>query len=157
MARVWLITGGARGLGRAQAESVSEAGGNGTLINTVTLIARLLLGLMFLVFGSNNMFGFFDPGLQLSGTASQFVEALGQSHVMWVVGAIQMAGGVLLLVNRFVPLGLVLLGPVIVNILLFHAFMSPRGMEPGILASVLWLIVFYRNRQHFSGVFAPHT
>jgi len=64
---------------------------------------------------------------------------------------------VLLLVNRFVPLALVLLGPVIVNIICFHVFMNPSGAPPAAVVTVLWLIVFYANRQHFSGIFVQRA
>jgi len=63
----------------------------------------------------------------------------------------------LLLVNRFVPLGLVLLGPVIVNILLYHLFLNPAGIGLAIFVTILWFIVFYGHRQYFSGIFAQHT
>jgi membrane protein YdbS with pleckstrin-like domain len=71
-----------------------------------------------------------------------------------VVAALQVAGGALLLVNRYVPLGLVLLGPVIVNILLYHIFLNPAGFALAIVVTVLWFIVFYAYRPYFSGIFA---
>jgi putative oxidoreductase len=90
------------------------------------LIARLLLGLIFVVFGLNGFLNFFNMGPMPSGLAGQFIGALGLSHYFWVVAALQVAGGALLLINRFVPLGLVLLGPVIVNIILYHALIHLR-------------------------------
>jgi uncharacterized membrane protein YphA (DoxX/SURF4 family) len=120
----------------------------------VTLIARILLGLMFIVFGLNGFLNFLNMGPMPTGLAGQFIGALVQSHYFWVVAALQVIGGVLLLVNRYVPLGLVLLGPVIVNILLYHIFMNPAGMAMAIVVTVLWFIVFYDRRQYFSGIFA---
>jgi len=122
----------------------------------VLLIARLLLGLIFVVFGLNGFLNFIK-GPMPSGLAGQFVGALVLSHYFWVVAAIQVAGGVLLLVNRYVPLGLVLLGPVIVNIICYHAFLNPSGAVPAAVVTVLWLIVFYCKRQYFSGIFAQRT
>jgi sorbitol-specific phosphotransferase system component IIBC len=58
---------------------------------------------------------------------------------------------------RFVPLALVLLGPIIVNIICFHVFMNPMGAPPAVVATILWFIVFYRNRQHFSGIFVQRS
>ena len=84
----------------------------------VTLIARLLLGLIFVVFGLNGFLNFLSMGPMPTGLAGQFIGALSLSHYFWVVAALQVVGGALLLVNRFVPLALVLLGPVIVNIIL---------------------------------------
>ncbi|MCU1267254.1 MAG: hypothetical protein JWM21_3572 [Acidobacteria bacterium] len=123
----------------------------------VTLIARLLLGLMFVVLGLNGFLNFLNMGPMPSGLAGQFIMALALSHYFWVIAGLQVAGGVLLLVNRFVPLGLVLLGPVIVNILLYHGFLNPSGAALGIVATVLWFIVFYSQRQYFSGIFAQRT
>ncbi|MDX6532111.1 MAG: putative oxidoreductase [Blastocatellia bacterium] len=123
----------------------------------LTMIARLLLGLIFVVFGLNGFLNFLSMGPMPSGLAGQFVGALALSHYFWVVAALQIAGGALLLVNRFVPLGLVLLGPVIVNIILYHVFLNPTGIAPAIVATILWLIVFYERRQYFSGIFVQRT
>ena len=115
----------------------------------VTLIARLLLGILFVVFGLNGFLNFINMGPLPSGLAGQFILALVLSHYFWVVAALQVIAGVLLLVNRYVPLALVLLGPVIVNILLYHIFLNPAGMGMAIAVTVLWFIVFYDRRQHF--------
>src|SRR6267142_904935 len=116
----------------------------------LTLIARLLLGLIFVVLGLNGFLNFLSMGPMPSGLAGQFVGALVLSHYFWVVAALQLAGGALLLVNRFVPLALVLLGPVIVNILLYHVFLNRSGAQLAILVTILWFIVFYGHRQYFS-------
>jgi uncharacterized membrane protein YphA (DoxX/SURF4 family) len=123
----------------------------------VTLIARLLLGLIFLVFGLNGFLGFLKMGPMPAGLAGQFIGALFLSHYLWVVAALQIVGGALLLANRFVPLALVLLGPVIVNILCYHVFLNPTGIAPAIVVTILWFIVFYRHRQYFSGIFVQRT
>jgi uncharacterized membrane protein YphA (DoxX/SURF4 family) len=123
----------------------------------LTLIARLLLGLSFVVFGLNGFLNFLSMGPMPTGLAGQFIGALVLSHYFWVVAALQVAGGALLLVNRFVPLGLVLLGPVIVNIILYHVFLNPSGVAPALVATILWLIVFYAQRQYFSGIFVQRT
>src|SRR5258706_14415995 len=123
----------------------------------VTLIARLLLGLIFVVLGLNGFLNFLSMGPMPTGLAGQFVGALVLSHYFWVVAAIQVAGGVLLLVNRYVPLALVLLGPVIVNIICYHVFMNPMGAPPAAIATILWSIIFYRVRQHFSGIFVQRV
>ena len=119
----------------------------------VTLIARILLGLVSLVFGLNGFLNFLNMGPMPTGLAGQFMGALILSHYYWVVAALQIAGGLLLLVNRFVPLALVLLGPVIVNILCYHVFLNQAGAAPAVVVTILWFIVFYANRQHFSGIF----
>jgi len=121
----------------------------------VILIARLLLGLIFLVLGLNGFLNFLSMGPMPTGLAGQFIGALVLSHYFWVVAALQIAGGALLLMNRFVPLALVLLGPVLVNILLYHVFLNLAGIPLAIMVTVLWFIVFYGHRQNFSSIFAP--
>ena len=123
----------------------------------VILISRLLLGLTFVVFGLNGFLNFLNMGPLPTGLAGQFMGALFLSHYYWVVAVLQIVGGALLLVNRFVPLGLVLLGPIIVNIICYHVFLNPSGALPAVVVTVLWFIVFYAKRQYFSGIFAQRT
>jgi putative oxidoreductase len=123
----------------------------------VTLIARLLLGLIFFVLGLNGFLNFLSMGPMPTGLAGQFIGALVLSHYFWVVAALQVAGGALLLVNRYVPLALVLLGPVIVNIILYHVFLNPSGAPLAIVVVILWGIVFYSHRQYFSSIFVQRT
>ena len=115
------------------------------------LVARILLGLLFTVFGLNGFLHFIPSSLP-SGLAGQYVGALYVSHYLVVVFLLQLIGGLLLLVNRFVPLALVLLGPVIVNILLFHAFLAPEGLPMALFATILWFVVFAGVRKAFDGV-----
>ena len=119
----------------------------------VALIARLLLGLIFFVLGLNGFLQFLNMGPMPSGLAGNFMGALFQSHYLWVVAGLQVIGGALLLVGRFVPLALVLLGPVIVNILLYHLLLHLGGIGLALVVTVLWFIVFYAHRQYFSGLF----
>jgi putative oxidoreductase len=121
------------------------------------LIARILLGLIFLVFGLNGFLHFIPMGPMPTGLAGQYIGALAGSHYILFVAALQVAGGVLLLVGRYVPLGLTLLGPVIVNILLFHLLMDPKGLPIAIVVTILWGIVAFHLRQYFSGLFAQKT
>jgi uncharacterized membrane protein YphA (DoxX/SURF4 family) len=74
------------------------------------------------------------------------------SHYFYVVAVLEVAGGALCLIGRFVPLGLTLLGPVIVNILLFHAFLEPAGLPLAALVGVLALLLLWANRAAFSGL-----
>ncbi len=115
------------------------------------LIARVLLGLLFLVFGLNG-FLHFIPMAPPPGLAGQYMGALFLSHYVVAVFLLQIVGGVLLLANRFVPLALVLLGPVLVNILLFHALMAPEGLPVALFSTVLWAILFYAVRSAFAGL-----
>src|SRR2546426_11911930 len=85
----------------------------------------------------NGFLNFLSMGPMPSGLAGQFIGALFQSHYYYVVAGLQVIGGVLLLANRFVPLALVLLGPVIVNILLYHVFLYPAGIALAIFVTIL--------------------
>ncbi|MGH9966347.1 MAG: hypothetical protein ACREBG_00720 [Pyrinomonadaceae bacterium] len=123
----------------------------------VVLIARLLLGLVFVVFGLNGFLNFLSMGPMPTGLAGQFIGALFVSHYFWVVAGLQILGGALLLANRYVPLGLVLLGPVIVNIICYHVFLNPTGVALPIVVTILWLTVFYTHRQYFSGIFVQRA
>ncbi len=117
----------------------------------VSQVARYLMGFLFVVFGLNG-FLHFIPMPPPTGTAGQFLGALASSPYMTVVFVIQLVAGVLLLTNKFVPLALVLLAPVIVNIVLFHAFMAPQGIGLALLVLVLWLVAATRVRSAFSGL-----
>ena len=120
----------------------------------ITLV-RVLLGLAFVVFGANIFLHFLPmkPPTPPPPLAMDFSKALMDSHYMLVVGALQFMGGLLLLIGRYVPLGLTLLGPVIVNILLFHIFLEPKGLPIAILVSVLSLIVLWYHRSAFAPLF----
>jgi uncharacterized membrane protein YphA (DoxX/SURF4 family) len=81
--------------------------------------------------------------------------ALYVSHFLYVVGALQVAGGLLLLTGRWVPLGLTLLGPVIVNILSFHVLMAPAGLPLALVVTALSLFLVWRYRGNFAGLVRP--
>ena len=117
----------------------------------VIIIARSLLGLIFVVFGLNAFLNFISmPPPQ--GLAGDFVKALFVSHYIYVVAVLQIAGGALCLLGRFVPLGLTLLGPVIVNILLFHIFLEPAGLPLALVVGALALFLLWAYRQAFGGL-----
>jgi putative oxidoreductase len=119
----------------------------------VVLVARTILGLAFLIFGLNGLHDFMHAPMP-PGPAGQFMGVLFVSHYLIAVALVEAVGGLLLLIGQFVPLALVLIGPVLVNILLFHAFFLPAGFPPAIVATVLWFIVFYRHRAAFAGIFS---
>ena len=118
----------------------------------VVLIARILLGLIFLVFGLNGLLHFLKMP-PMTGDAGLFVGVMAQHGYMSFVAVLQVIGGVLLLVGRYVPLGLVLLSPIIVNVLLFHALLAPEGIVPGLLTAILDLFLLWAYRLSFRGLF----
>jgi putative oxidoreductase len=125
-------------------------------MKVIALIARILLGLMFCIFGLNGFLNFLHGPIP-GGIAGTFLGALIQSHFVYFVSGIQLIAGILLLVNRYVPLALVLLAAVIANILVLHLAMQPSGLPPGILAAVLWLIVASRYRASFASLFVARA
>lgn len=119
-------------------------------------VARILLGLLFTVFGLNG-FLHFIPMQPPTGLAGQYMGALFVSHYLIIVFLVQLVGGLLLLANRYVPLALMLLGPVIVNIVCFHAFLAPEGLPLALVTTLLWAVVFAATHKAFAGVFAQRV
>jgi putative oxidoreductase len=117
-----------------------------------TIIARTLLGLIFVVFGSNMFLHFIPMPPPPEGPARDFITGLFVSHYLYVVGALQVVGGLFLFTSRWVPLGLTLVGPVIVNIVCFHALMAPAGLPMAIAVSVLAVFLLWRHRKNFAGL-----
>ena len=120
-------------------------------MNVASTIARYLLGLIFLTFGLNG-FLHFIPMPPPTGVAAQFFGALFVSKFYVVIFLLQIVGAVLLLVNRYVPLALTILGPVIVNILCFHILMAPAGIPLAVVVTILWALVAYSVRSAFVGI-----
>lgn len=105
----------------------------------VILGARLLLGALFVVFGTNYFFPFM-PMPENPPEAQAFLGALFQAGYMFpLIKVTEIVGGALLLLG-FVPIGLILLSPVVVNIVAFHLFLAPGGM--GLNVALVGLMVF---------------
>src|SRR5688572_20895338 len=119
-------------------------------------IVRILLGLVFAVFGANGFLHFLGPIPVMEGPAGAFIGAMVNSGYIYVIAGLEVVGGLLLLLaSHFVPLGLILLGPVIVNIMLFHIFMAPDGLLMGCVISVLALFLLWVYRFKFPAIFQP--
>ena len=118
------------------------------------LISRYLLGLIFTVFGLNGFLNFIKQPPPTDPNAIHFFTAVAVSHYAYMFFAFQLLAGLLLLSGFFVPLALVILAAELVNILTFHATMNPAGIAPGLLATVLWIIVFVRYRASFAPLLA---
>jgi putative oxidoreductase len=119
----------------------------------VVIIARLLLGLTFLVFGLNG-FLHFIPTPPLTGNVAAFVTVIGVSHFYVLIFGAQVIAGVLLLTNQYVPFALTMLAAILANILAFHITMQPEGLPPALVALVLWFVVAWPLRSHFASLFA---
>jgi putative oxidoreductase len=122
-----------------------------------TIIARVLLGLIFVVFGSNAFLNFIPMPPPPPGLAGDYTKVFLDSGYVYVIGGFQLIGGLLLLIGRFVPLGLTILGAIIVNIWAFHLLMAPEpaGMAPAFVVSLLELFLLWRYREAFRPIVRP--
>jgi putative oxidoreductase len=120
-----------------------------------TIIARVLLGLIFVVFGSNAFLHFIPMPPLPKGVTGEYLHAFFASGYVYAIGGLQVIGGLLLLIGRFVPLGLTILGAIIVNIWLFHLLMAPVGLPPAIVVTLLELFLVWRYRHAFAGIVRP--
>jgi uncharacterized membrane protein YphA (DoxX/SURF4 family) len=120
-------------------------------------IVRILLGLMFTVFGANFFFNFIPQPPSLPEPVMNFMGALMSSHLFQVVGVTQLLVGILFLINRFVPLALALLAPILVGIITFHAALDPKGIVMGIVVAVMELYLAWAYRSAFCPMLAAKT
>lgn len=122
----------------------------------VAIIARILLGFVFFAAGSFSLLKLGKLG-GMPADATAFLTLMVAHHYTTVVALVMFAGGLLLLVGRFVPLGLVLLGPVLVNILLFHSLFRAPGIATGAVCSVLEIFLIWVYWPSFRALFVPHA
>jgi len=118
----------------------------------VTLVARILLGLIFLVFGANGFFHFL-PQPPMSGPPADFIGALlATGYLFPLLKGTEVVVGALLLSGRLVPLALTVLAPVVVNIVAFHLFLAPSGLAVPLVVVALGVFLAWSYRSAFSGV-----
>ena len=123
------------------------------------VVVRVVLGAAFLFFGLNILLHFLNQPTP-PGDAGQYLAILATHGFLPVVGVLQVIGGLLLLVGRYVPLGLTILAPIVVNILMFHMLLlGGAGIAPGLLVTVLEVFLIWAYRRSFRGLFdaAPET
>lgn len=113
--------------------------------------ARLLLGAIFTVFGLNGFLQFL-PMPQPTGLAAAFMGGLGATGYFFpLLKGTEVITGLLLLGNRYVPLALTILAPIVVNIVAFHVFLAPTGIVLPLVIVALGIYLAYTER----AVFAP--
>ena len=121
----------------------------------LTIIARILLGLIFVFFGSNAFLHFLPMPPLPQGVTGEYLHAFFASGYVYVIGGFQVIGGLLLLIGRFVPLGLTILAAIIVNIWAFHLLMAPEGLPPAVVVTFLELFLIWSYRDRFAGILRP--
>ena len=117
------------------------------------IVCRLFLGFAFVVFGLNGFLNFIPQPPNPPGLMTEFNKVMLESHYLVFPFALQLVSGILFLVGQYVPLALVLIGPVIVNILMYHALLAPATIAPGLVVAILWFIVAYAYRDALAGIF----
>jgi len=127
-------------------------------MKAAVLIVRVLMGLGFIVFGSNMIHPFLPQPPLPDGPLLQFMTVMATSGWMQVIGFFQVLGGVLVLSGRMAPLGLTILGGILVNILCTHVFLQHgEGLVPGLIFSAFEIFLLYAYRSHFTGIFSTNA
>ena len=124
-------------------------------MKVLTIIARVLLGLIFVFFGANGFLHFPPMPPLPQGVTGEYLHAFFASGYVYVISAFQVIGGLLLLIGRFVPLGLTILAAIIVNIWAFHLLMAPEGVPPAVVVTILELFLVWSYRDRFAGILRP--
>jgi putative oxidoreductase len=124
-------------------------------MKVLTIIVRVLLGLIFVFFGSNGLLHFLPMPPLPQGVTGEFLHSFFASGYVYVISAFQLIAGLLLLIGKFVPLGLTILGAIIVNIWAFHLLMAPEGLPPAVVVTVLELFLVWSYRDRFAGILRP--
>jgi uncharacterized membrane protein YphA (DoxX/SURF4 family) len=123
----------------------------------LVLAARILLGLIFFVFGLN-FFLHFIPQPPPSGPAGAFAGAMFATGYLFVLLKVaEVVSGALLLAGRFVPLALAVLAPIVINILFFHAFLAPAGIALPIVVLALELFLAWSYRSAYRPMLATRA
>ena len=120
---------------------------------TATKVVRIILGLLLVLFGLNKFFHYM-PTPAPEGAAALCLGGLAQSGFFFpMLGAVEAATGTMLLAGAFVPLALIILAPVSLNIVLFHAFLAPGSMVgPGLLIAILNAYLGWANVDAYRGL-----
>ncbi len=127
------------------------------MINKIDLIARWLLGLIFIVFGLNGFLHFIPMPEPTPESGAFFYALLKTGYFLPVLKLTEIISGVLLVLGRFVPLALTLLAPVIVQIFLFHIFLDHSGIGIAVIIIVAEIYLAYTYRDNFKSLFGKHT
>jgi putative oxidoreductase len=125
---------------------------NLVLMNKGKLIVRVVLGLMLVVFGLNKFLQFM-PMPPMPEAAGAFMGALVTSgYIMTIVAIVEIVTGILLLVNKFQPLTLVVLFPILLNAFLFHLFLDLAGIGGAVVALAMNVFLMFANKEAYSAV-----
>ncbi|GLZ30071.1 hypothetical protein Lesp02_22610 [Lentzea sp. NBRC 105346] len=136
----------------APAAVTTSVSSHAARITTATV--RVIIGLLFTMTGANGFLNFMpgDPSAMSAG-ALKFSIALAETgYMVQLSSAVQLIAGILLLTNRYVPLALTMLAPMVVNIFLFHVFLEPSGLVLAVIVSAAEVYLAWVNRDAFRSV-----
>ena len=122
-------------------------------MNKLILALRILLGAMLIVFGSNKFIGFIPDFEFANADAGVFFGALADSYILKTVGFIEVIVGLLLLLNKAVPFALVILAPISINIILFHATLDPANIGPGAFVFLVNAFLIFKYWDRYKTLF----
>lgn len=118
-----------------------------------TMIVRILLGAILMVFGSNKFLHFISMPPP-TGSAAEFLDTLGASGYFFpMLGVVEVCIGAMLLCKQWVPFGILLLAPISFNILLYHICFNVPGMWVAILVLTLNIIMIYKHWRLYAPLF----
>ncbi len=123
--------------------------------STFTRILRLILGLGLIIFGLTKFISFgFLPEPYFPEEASRFLESLSNTgYVLKAVGVFELAIGILLIFNKWIPFALLLLAPITLNIFLFHVFLDTPGLIRALIVIFLNAILIYKYWKSYRPLF----
>ncbi|WP_457610729.1 DoxX family membrane protein [Lutibacter sp.] len=111
----------------------------------LTMVLRILLGLILVVFGANKFFGFI-PNMEMPAAAGNLMSAMMESGYMFkLVGVTEIIVGLLLLIKKWVPFALIVLAPISLNMIFFHIFLAPAGIAPAAIVAIINILLIYDN------------
>lgn len=123
-------------------------------MKVVVTIVRLLLGAIFVFFGSNLLFHFLPNPPAPAGPMKDYMTVMFITHMFAVIGFFQFVPGLLLLLNRYVPLAIAMLAPMLINIVAFHALVAHEGIFPiPALVVLMWAFLFWHYRASLACLF----
>jgi putative oxidoreductase len=118
-------------------------------LKIASLIARILLGALLVFGGSNHLFNFSGKQPLPPGAAGQLIGGMIDTGYLNFIGVMEVLGGLLILIQQFVPLGLTILGPIIVNILVVNALIAPKALPVAVVMVIFWVVGAWPFRSLF--------
>lgn len=126
-------------------------------MKVTSMIARYLMGAIFVFFGSNHLFAFLPSPPPPHGVAGQYMGAMMTSGYLYVVGVCEVVPGLLLLIGRFVPLALLVLAAIIFNIEITGVLLAHMALPMGTFLILLWILAAFEVRPALLPLLASRT